>query len=360
MGPSGAKRAALYCSHVARASVVGTLRLFGRILFAMGLARFVIGFRKHTPRILVYHSCGLRERGLTDDLGCYLPPERLRLHLEVVARYYNSATVASLEAGDLPDRAMILTFDDGHRSIYDEALPSLRRHGLVATVYLVTASVGNRTLMWPHELCWFMQRFRGSALATIAARYPMVPRGTPPYDVINYLCAVGTAPVIDAILNELRAAHGVDPESLAEGAGLYLSWQQVQALAEAGVEFGCHTHTHPDCARLTLAEFRTEVMRSRDEIRAHLPAVTSFAFPFGSWSTQTMDELPTLGFSSALLLGEANRRSAELLVLPRFGTEAGTAAEFFADVEIVAPLLDLLRSLRARFRSGRPASIPEV
>ena len=359
MGRSRAKRAVLFCSRLGRVSVVGTLRLVGRMLFALGLARVVIGLRKHTPRILVYHSSALRERGFTQGLGCYLPPERLRLHLEVVARYYNSTTVASLEAGDLPDRAMILTFDDGHRSIYDEALPSLRRHGLVATVYLVTASVGNRALMWPHELCWFMERFRASALATIAARYRMVQLDISPYDLVNYLCEVGTPAAIEAILTELRSAHGVDPKSLAEAAGLYLSWPQVQALAEAGVEFGCHTHTHPDCARLTLAEFRAEIMRSRDEIRAHLPAVSSFAFPFGSWSTEAMRELPALGFSSALLLGEAAERSAELLVVPRFGTEAGTAAEFFADVEVVAPLLDLLRSLRARFSTDRRAVTSE-
>jgi peptidoglycan/xylan/chitin deacetylase (PgdA/CDA1 family) len=41
-------------------------------------------------------------------------------------------------AAPIPDRAVLLTFDDGWRSLHTVAAPLLRRHGLRATAYLIT------------------------------------------------------------------------------------------------------------------------------------------------------------------------------------------------------------------------------
>ena len=40
--------------------------------------------------------------------------------------------------GELPDRPVVITFDDGYRSILDIALPALRDNGFFATVFVVT------------------------------------------------------------------------------------------------------------------------------------------------------------------------------------------------------------------------------
>jgi peptidoglycan/xylan/chitin deacetylase (PgdA/CDA1 family) len=42
----------------------------------------------------------------------------------------------------LPERPIALTFDDGYRSVYDNAWPLLRRHGLTATIFLVADCIG--------------------------------------------------------------------------------------------------------------------------------------------------------------------------------------------------------------------------
>jgi peptidoglycan/xylan/chitin deacetylase (PgdA/CDA1 family) len=44
--------------------------------------------------------------------------------------------VAALAAGRVPDRAVCITFDDGYRSVYTDAVPALRAHGMTATVFL--------------------------------------------------------------------------------------------------------------------------------------------------------------------------------------------------------------------------------
>jgi peptidoglycan/xylan/chitin deacetylase (PgdA/CDA1 family) len=57
----------------------------------------------------------------------------------------------------LPDRSVALTFDDGYRSVYDEAFPVLRDAGMTATVFLTVGSgAGERlpTLASREMLAW--------------------------------------------------------------------------------------------------------------------------------------------------------------------------------------------------------------
>jgi peptidoglycan/xylan/chitin deacetylase (PgdA/CDA1 family) len=55
----------------------------------------------------------------------------------------------------LPKRAVVITIDDGYASVYQTALPLLKRHGFPATVFVYTDFIGSRdALTWPqmHEL----------------------------------------------------------------------------------------------------------------------------------------------------------------------------------------------------------------
>ncbi len=48
---------------------------------------------------------------------------------------------AALESGNIPPRAVVITFDDGYRDFYTDAFPSLRRYGFTATVFLATSRI---------------------------------------------------------------------------------------------------------------------------------------------------------------------------------------------------------------------------
>jgi peptidoglycan/xylan/chitin deacetylase (PgdA/CDA1 family) len=90
----------------------------------------------------------------------------------------------------VPDRAVVLTFDDGRGSLWTVGAPLLRRHGMTGVVFLVPG----RTVARP-----------------------------------------GMPPTID---DDPAAAVPAGDEGL-------LSWEQITALAKSGVfEFQSHTHTH--------------------------------------------------------------------------------------------------------------------
>jgi peptidoglycan/xylan/chitin deacetylase (PgdA/CDA1 family) len=78
--------------------------------------------------------------------------------------YLSDAGFNSLTAGDLaailadggnglPERPVAVTFDDGYGDFYDHALPLLKQHGLVSTIFVTTGWIGldgkaKRMLNW--------------------------------------------------------------------------------------------------------------------------------------------------------------------------------------------------------------------
>ena len=127
--------------------------------------------------------------------------------------------------GHVPDRTVVITFDDGYESVYTEAMPILARHGFKATVFLVGDFVGRPGRQAPPEL--------------------------------------------DGPLLSL------------------LSWDQVQDLVDHGHEMGAHTMSHPDLTRIPSSELTHEIATSRKILEDRLgEVVSSFAYPFGRFTPE--------------------------------------------------------------------------
>ena len=72
---------------------------------------------------------------------------------------FNAVTAGELSAilagggGELPERPVVLTFDDGYGDFYSQALPLLKEHGFTGTLFVTTGWVGKegekkRMLNW--------------------------------------------------------------------------------------------------------------------------------------------------------------------------------------------------------------------
>jgi peptidoglycan/xylan/chitin deacetylase (PgdA/CDA1 family) len=75
--------------------------------------------------------------------------------------------VKALRAGTaLPEKTAVITFDDGYRSVYDEAFPLLKAFGWPFTVFVTTGQVAStRTSLYAS---WDQLREMGTAGATLA------------------------------------------------------------------------------------------------------------------------------------------------------------------------------------------------
>ncbi|MFL5733687.1 MAG: polysaccharide deacetylase family protein [Chloroflexia bacterium] len=85
-----------------------------------------------------------------DKVGADLsvPPDRFAIEMQLLMQNgYHTISVADLVAAvldgaPLPQRPIVLTFDDGYEDFYTAAYPVLKRYGLNATSFIITGVVG--------------------------------------------------------------------------------------------------------------------------------------------------------------------------------------------------------------------------
>lgn len=85
----------------------------------------------------------------------------------LVSRGYHALTLQEFFSGlseTLPEKPVVLTFDDGYEDFYTWAYPVLKKNGIRATVFLPTGLVGNQGyLNWGQ-----IEELKGSGLVTFA------------------------------------------------------------------------------------------------------------------------------------------------------------------------------------------------
>ncbi|MCC6502895.1 MAG: polysaccharide deacetylase family protein [Deltaproteobacteria bacterium] len=104
--------------------------------------------------LLMYHSISDSKTSSTYTLT----KDAFKRHLDIIKRGgYSCATVEEyhdhLSAGvSMPEKSVLITFDDGHRSDYATALPLLKEYGFKATFFVTTDWIGRPEFMSPKEL----------------------------------------------------------------------------------------------------------------------------------------------------------------------------------------------------------------
>lgn len=88
-------------------------------------------------------------------------PETFAAHLDAMHQAgYTTISLYTLlahlnQGAPLPEKPVVITFDDGYRDTYENAFPLLRERGMVATFFVVTDFIDGRR---PEYLTWDMVR----------------------------------------------------------------------------------------------------------------------------------------------------------------------------------------------------------
>lgn len=214
------------------------------------------------PLILAYHSISDRR---SDDLAVRV--DDFDGQLRWLRRHgYRSMTLRQYVEERPPrgERVVVVTFDDGYADNVTNALPSLRRYGFVATAFVVSDYVGT-----DHVFSW---------------------------DI----------PKID---------RGADAEAFRT-----LTWEQVEELADAGVEVGSHSCTHPELTAVTAETCADEVLRSRRDLSARLGQdVVSFCYPRGKLDEDVVAAVDRAGYDAAVVTAKRSGIPLSPFTLRRVG-----------------------------------------
>lgn len=112
----------------------------------------------------------------------------------------------------------------------------------------------------------------------------------------------------------------VATDALDRGSSLYMTWDQVRELRDAGVTIGTHSASHPHMPISNEAVNRAAIEKSIARIEAELgERPTLFSYPYGEMSLAARDLVAGMGFKAAFgRHSGAIYPGADRFLLPRF------------------------------------------
>lgn len=226
--------------------------------------------RESVVRVLTYHRFGRVAHDPfcidPDDFEkqmCYLADRRLAVSLSEFEEFVSGKT--KLRPG-----AVLVTIDDGFRSLYTTALPILRHYAIPAVAFVTTGLVR-----------------AGGAKSVVAPT----------------------------------------PED-------YLTWDELEVLLESGVAIGSHGWTHQSLGHMSDPEIAEQAVLSFKMLEQRLgcPKI-AFAYPFGTradFNARTAEILRRTGYSCAFTSQHGPIQSRmEPFCLPRVKVEGGETLWLF-------------------------------
>jgi peptidoglycan/xylan/chitin deacetylase (PgdA/CDA1 family) len=231
--------------------------------------------------------------------------------LSNLRRVFDFAPLSEVIEAGISRRASLrplvaVTFDDGLDLRKHGAMDVLDEFGIKATMFVVTAVLGNRMLMWRYVLGAIQSTVPSSVWRAqyhqLAAAHGLkpLPAGQ---SLLEATYRDWEMQKKDQLASELWQLCGLPPveQYLAEKRP-YFDWEGIQEWIAAGHSVGFHTHTHPFCSRLGPAEIEAEVTAPALELRKRLGINDLyFSYPFGDRLTATLEhELVQKGLFSAL------------------------------------------------------------
>ena len=227
------------------------------------------------PVILAYHGVedAAQLRRQVDEVAAHWTPIGL-----------DHVLAAVRDGRSLPSDAVLLTFDDGRRSVLEDGLPVLEAAGVPAVLFVVAGVIGTEDPFWWDEVA-HLSGGGGSTDVVIGAG------GT---DLVDALKRV---PDVDRrrALDDLRRTSAAGPLRTPQ-----LRADDLRELEAGGIAIGNHSLTHPILTQLDATALRREVTESRvrlEEVLGH--PVTAFAYPSGAGDGAVRDAVEAAGHDLA-------------------------------------------------------------
>ena len=311
-------------------------------------------WRRGRLLILAYHGVALADEHLWNP-NLYMAPNYFRARLQLIKAAGCTVlplaeALRRLYAGDLPEKSVALTFDDGCYDFYRQTYPILSEFNFPTTLYLTTFySHFNRPvfdvicpyLLWKgrgYELNLDELIGAGGTLSLAADNA----RDAAWHTLYEFARAHRlSAEEKDDLAARLAARLHVDYGRLLHERILHIMTpQEVSQLAAEGVDVQLHTHRHRTPMERRL--FMREIEDNRHSIQAMTGlSPTHFCYPSGVYDDAFFAWLKESGVESATTCNpDIARRMTNPLLLPRLvDTSYLSSVEFEGWLTGVAALL---------------------
>ncbi len=251
----------------------------------MGGYRIAKALTKNKPKILMYH------RFAADSSAHAVGIDAFEQQARILAQNFNVIDLNDLSDhlrahSALPQNAIVLTIDDGYADFYHFAFPILKRYKLTATLYVTTGFIDREIWLWPDVVDFVFNRTELNSVTIAGHSFEWSQQDIRhvnriKQEVVAYCKTLqddAKWQFLDDLASELGVVVPEEPDSDYEP----LTWDQLNEMAQYGINIGGHTCTHPILSNLNTEHLVQEIngCKERLESQLHTP-IRSFCFPNG-------------------------------------------------------------------------------
>ena len=242
----------------------------------------------------------------------------------------------------LPDRAMLLTFDDGYEDHYQHVFPQLKKRGIPGFFSMPGRILAERKLLDVNKVHFVLASASAADIVEyLRARFgELHDRALPSFDSLYAQLAVANRFDTAETIFVKRVLQNAIPEEvrnmlsdelfqkyvkLSESSfvnELYMTIDQVETMVADGMEFGIHGYDHKWLGELPDDEMESDLDRAVEVFRSVLPREWCMCFPYGSSSPRAVAQSrllgATLGFSTEVACARIGQ--SDPMLLPRLDT----------------------------------------
>jgi len=182
----------------------------------------------------------------------------------------------------------LITFDDGYKDNYDDALPLLIEQNISATFFIPTDYINNQKVPWWDEIAWMIKQCNldyiqlphwQDKVILDKQNFRLTLR-----KIISQIKKNRQMP-IDTVLNIIREKTQVK-FCYNEGFQLFMNWDMLKEIQNNGMDIGSHGCSHQILSHLSSSDQIEELKLSKSKLESKLnTAIQAFAYPEGGVNT---------------------------------------------------------------------------
>jgi peptidoglycan/xylan/chitin deacetylase (PgdA/CDA1 family) len=283
------------------------MRLFKTWQLKRILRQMTLPFRCRVV-ILMYHQ--VIERS-SDPWNLCVSPRHFAEQLKILKQNYPILSLhdllISLKNARLPKRGVVLTFDDGYADNLWNAKPLLEKYEVPGTVFVASGSIDNKGFWWDDLERALLQpkKLPKSLQLNVQGQsydWPTTNLNQRQHAYLAIHRIIKPLKVSDRnqVITDLFVWADADKMERSDYRPLTTA-ELIQLSQCEFIDVGAHTVTHASLSILSKADQIAEIDGSRQKLIAILgDRVDTFSYPYGNFTSDTVDIVKASGFKMAL------------------------------------------------------------
>ncbi|MBP7496385.1 MAG: polysaccharide deacetylase family protein [Bacteroidales bacterium] len=225
--------------------------------------------------------------------------------LKYINKHYSVLTLQeAVNVKTLSKPGLVISFDDGYRDFYINALPLLVKYKFPAIMSVVVESIESENKIWTQQLNKIIEAYLDSNKELIinATSFLINSKNIQNVSIKIFL------ELLDLTVSErnniLQTLESKAPKPIEHTQ--MMNWNELADCMKYNIEIASHSYSHLNLAKTDSIEtLKREIFFSRDILSQKLNySPETIAFPNGQYTQQTVDLSVQAGFKYLLLIDE--------------------------------------------------------